>query len=436
MAPDLHTPKNTPFLAAHYGTQKAIIRRSKNYQESVESIKKTFKDLRSVGSDRISITAWFEEFKDTLQIPEELWPELVPRLMLIEIILSKSSGYSEGEPIYVSVKKGAGEPLTILANPADSVYSIKQTVERVEGIDPCDQTLVFGGTRLSDQLSLADCGIRSGSTLNLLSRAGSFSDTIDPTSALADIFPRGKKPVIYLFPPVCTSNILVQLSLAPAWSFLALHPPTKIVSETTKDSEVGEMAAWVVDAKPDGTLLDKGTSREVAYLFWEAQAERKLLSPAPSRPGSPNMNASTVAFDPSRPNINPHNAALLPFNNITAYLDDALLQLGLHTEARTSFITYWLPDMVEHKHIALRFVPQGEFEKAAPLSVLPKPDIVTRVFMLFRGVDETEIESWAPARAMASQDPSIWKTIVGVDLDRTLNTGLFRVLEWGGMEVK
>ena len=63
------------------------------------------------------------------------------------------------------------------------------------------------------------------------------------------------------------------------------------------------------------------------------------------------------------------------------------------------------------------------------------PDVVTRVFMLFRGVDESHLEVWSAARDLGNQNANMWREVVGVDVGRALDAGLFRVLEWGGMEV-
>ncbi|KAG8703999.1 hypothetical protein FRC08_002519 [Ceratobasidium sp. 394] len=145
---------------------------------------------------------------------------------------------------------------------------------------------------------------------------------------------------------------------------------------------------------------------------------------------------SPRAFDPSRPIITPANSVVLPLGKVTGYIDDVLMSLGLHTEARCSFITYWLPDLQRHSYLALCFLPQVEYEAAAPFSVTPTPDVTTRVFMLFRGVEEDELEAWADATAKANEDPSLWREIVGVDVEKARNSELFRVLEWGGMEVK
>jgi hypothetical protein len=175
----------------------------------------------------------------------------------------------------------------------------------------------------------------------------------------------------------------------------------------------------------------------------------------------------------------------MPISKIPKYLDDSLLELGLHTEARTSFITYvsschylflillchllswtsphvtdafralrliltdlmhlnryWLPDLLHHPNIALRFLPQSSYEKAAPLEVKPQPTLVVRVFMLWRGVSVKDLEHWTEASTRVSEmSCSEWREVVGVptnfNVDKHRNKdGGFTVLEWGGMEVK
>jgi hypothetical protein len=101
-------------------------------------------------------------------------------------------------------------------------------------------------------------------------------------------------------------------------------------------------------------------------------------------------------------------------------------------------VRYWLPDLLKHEYVALRFLPQVSYEKAAKMRVSPMPDVVTRVFMLFRGVAKEDSGLWnqAAARATAEDGATFWTQIVGIDAERASDRGLFRVLEWGGMEVK
>lgn len=57
-------------------------------------------------------------------------------------------------------------------------------------------------------------------------------------------------------------------------------------------------------------------------------------------PPSPRLPLAILAFDPAAPVVNASNSALLAMNEVPKYLDITLLQLGLHVEARTSFITF------------------------------------------------------------------------------------------------
>ena len=67
-------------------------------------------------------------------------------------------------------------------------------------------------------------------------------------------------------------------------------------------------------------------------------ANSSPVTPDSSRATTPVEDIET--FDPSRPSLSPGNSILLPIGKIPSYLDAALKALTLHTEARTSFITY------------------------------------------------------------------------------------------------
>lgn len=172
----------------------------------------------------------------------------------------------------VYINSGPGGRPKIQAYPGDSVFSIKRSIEDNYGIDTCYQNLYLGSTQLVDSRSLVDCGIKNGSALNLVTRSDPSPRSNLLVGGLEDFMNlKVDKPVIYLFPPASTSDIHVQLSLVPVWTFSALYPPVKVKSQGTNGADIGETVTWVVDATPDGTLFDKGTSREVTYLFWEAR---------------------------------------------------------------------------------------------------------------------------------------------------------------------
>lgn len=55
--------------------------------------------------------------------------------------------------------------------------------------------------------------------------------------------------------------------------------------------------------------------------------------------------------------------------------------------------------------------------------------------MIFRGIPEDQVAEWTSAQTRASTDVSWWRHVVGVDINKTCDPTLYRVLEWGGMEV-
>jgi len=156
---------------------------------------------------------------------------------------------------------------------------------------------------------------------------------------------------------------------------------------------------------------------------------------------------------------------MLHGSRVSGYLDRALTALDLHPEARKSFIKYanpyplrsivpnvtdhialsdWLPSLQRHQYIALRFVSQASYERSAPLLIVPAPDVVYRVFMIFKGIeldasDSTTYGAWAKAAARADENVQWWRKVVGLEgkVGGVMNDlSLFRVLEYGGMEAK
>ncbi|KAG2031489.1 ubiquitin family protein [Suillus americanus] len=233
----------------------------------------------------------------------------------------------------------------------------------------------------------------------------------------------GGKPVIYLYSP-SDVDISVKLSLSPEWSFSAIYP------FVTPKQEDGLHVEWNVRTHQDGNLTEKNSGLDVSYLFWEAKTNSDTF------PHSPASELQSVdVFSPTCSTLCDADSIVVSVDKVTAYLNKSLKALGLHTEARTSFITYWLPSILKHEYIALRFVPQPAYERAASLSISPQPDVVTRVFMLFRGICKEHLVDWSNAQMRVEKDVGWWADVVGVDLSSASDMALFRVLEWGGMEV-
>ncbi|KAI0750106.1 hypothetical protein C8Q80DRAFT_1314973, partial [Daedaleopsis nitida] len=273
----------------------------------------------------------------------------------------------------------------------------------------------YGGSRVHDLDTVGSLGIQNGDEV------------------WVSVVQLGGKPVIYLFPPQPVPEATVSVKLVPEWSFTHIYPLTDI-----KTIDNGHQClTWSLSADVGGTLVERGTNLELSYLFWEAASGSNIPSSPPLTPVDGSDDAfrrSSERFDPAYPFLEPHTptSVLLPFPELLSYLDTALKDLSLHTSARNDFITYWLPKLSKQPYVALRFLPQPVYERAAELLVNPKPDVVTRVFMLFRGVPEDEVRSWSEARERAGSVN--WPSVVGIT-EEAYDTSVFRVLDWGAMEV-
>ncbi|KAJ7050426.1 ubiquitin-domain-containing protein [Mycena amicta] len=316
--------------------------------------------------------------------------------------------------IRIRLLSGCGEEVEFLCSPTTTVRKLQTGFETRMGVEAGENRLVYEGRNLWADKTVGYYGMQDG-------------DTIDVIPEL-----KGGKPVIYLRSPV-ELDATVEVGLVPEWSFSALYPV--VTATNPKNPRLHQSALWSVKTATDGTMLDKQSGAHVSYLFWEALTNpiTNELSPPPS----PVLGSSEVFRPALARNAFKHAAYVaLTIEEVPLYLDACLVELGLDTEARTSFITYWLPSFLEHKHILLSFVPQSSYECSAPLTVTPTPDVVTRVFMIFRGLDEEERTSkfWEGKDERAVK---MWREVVGVPASGLqTDVSLFRVLEWGGMEVK
>ena len=99
----------------------------------------------------------------------------------------------------------------------------------------------------------------------------------------------------------------------------------------------------------------------------------------------------------------------------SAFLENALSQLGLTRREANEFIVYWLPQMQENPYNLIAFQSDA-YTQAARLAIDPAPDTLLRVFMAWKPLDAAVD---IPAQALAAPE----------------RTG-FTAVEWGGCQVK
>jgi len=72
--------------------------------------------------------------------------------------------------IQIWVKAINGKAIALAVEPKDTIASVKRKIQEKEGIPADEQRLIFSGTELEDERTIADCNIRKESILNLVQR--------------------------------------------------------------------------------------------------------------------------------------------------------------------------------------------------------------------------------------------------------------------------
>jgi hypothetical protein len=192
---------------------------------------------------------------------------------------------------------------------------------------------VFDGKPLEPRQTPSELNMRDG-------------DTIAVTPISTGVKIPHRKPVIYLFSPT-DIDATVSLTLNDEWSLSVIYPmvPIKVL-----ENGQGSQIQWHVRTHQDGSLTALDTSLDVSYLFWEAEyvfdcTVRPSISirPCVFNRTHPRIHISSPSssehFNPVSCDLYDSDSVLLSVDDVTTYLDSALRVLGLHTEARTSFIT-------------------------------------------------------------------------------------------------
>lgn len=153
------------------------------------------------------------------------------------------------------------------------------------------------------------------------------------------------KPIIYIYPE---QEQNVKVTLGSSDELLVSYPVYN--------------NGWNVLVKPDGTLIDNKTNRELYSLYYESE-------------NNVNFKIENEGFVISKDEIIP-------------FLEEKLEILGLNPREQEEFIIYWLPILQKNNYTYIRFATNEEINNNMSLQVEPSPDTMIRVLMVFKGLEE------------------------------------------------
>ena len=221
--------------------------------------------------------------------------------------------------------------------------------------------IVIIGIFVYDRISKDNCKNNTNSI------PSSGSSSYDPIDEMVDY-----KPIIYLYPE---EEIKLSVKLGKEDNITCSYPEYK--------------NGWNVIAKPDGTLVDIETGRNLYALYWEGIHSEEC-----------NLTEGFV----------------IKGNETIKFLEEKLSTLGLNEIEAEEFIVYWLPILQENEYNYIRFATLEEINNNMPLELSVEPDTLIRVLMQYKPLNE-------------------YIEVKEQELETPERNG-FVVVEWGGTEIK
>jgi len=139
----------------------------------------------------------------------------------------------------------------------------------------------------------------------------------------------------------------------------------------------------------------------------------------------------TSSVEPSS-YISPYNGFAMPTSEFIAHLSRILDQLGLSLQTRTHFISNNIQTFIAHQNIAYRFMSPARLTAAIDLAVSLENVAWTRLFLLFKGVSDEEMDSYAGSGEKEAAQFN-WKDTVGWT-EHCRDQGMVRIFETGIMD--
>ncbi|MGV3630636.1 MAG: hypothetical protein ACO1O6_05505 [Bacteroidota bacterium] len=200
-----------------------------------------------------------------------------------------------------------------------------------------------------------------------------------------------KKPVIYCY---SEKNLSFELALKPKGSLNFVYPP--MLPGNT----------WKLAIR-ESQLYDLSTDVAYPYLFWESCQLDVRYKTAPANEYKGDAASRTDVY----------RGDIVARDNLLAYLDTSLMEIGFTEREKTDFITFWVPQMQKYAYCLVQFQFDEECEQFAIYEISPAPDKVNRVYLLYSGFETYPYIKTVPKPL------------------RKMKRKGFYLVDWGGVEL-
>ncbi|QRV96096.1 ubiquitin family protein [Ceratobasidium sp. AG-Ba] len=417
---------------------------------TIKLIQKSILALGSLEPQNIIISTSFPDYGDVLaQVSEEIWPDIVGDVKTIEITLEEINGpgietaptnettsvtftprglkpevdrTSETNSRQFSVTtsgptstpalndpKGLSTdhtgPLSITLRTTSrdliplndlpesvTVRDVKNNIEARHGIPEVLQDISISGEKLDDDLELKRSAAIKGEPVDLV---------LHTRKSKIYVLAAYNSPT-YRYVPL--QNVKLQLSLNRKWEISAFQATCDVLSDHI------EHHSWTISLSDVSKLFDHDRESVLHWLQWDG-------SPS-TRPSSTDLQIShdhsalllhTVESYRSMLTLEFNNSVAVPFDHVENYIRGVFVSLKITRRELLSGLFLQLSSKA-CSYLAIRFLSQAEYRKAAKLSIPDQTNVqVIHVVLLYKSLDSERVPLWNEAPPHEDDSGAAWQ---------------------------
>lgn len=207
------------------------------------------------------------------------------------------------------------------------------------------------------------------------------------------------KPVIYLYPE------------KPTEVTVKFQTPVEFTTDIPKYADF-----WKVEAYPDGSLVNLKPELTDCPKIDSQKAGSEYALGACLKNTYPYLYWAGNIISKDYPVTD--RGWIVEKSNLNTFFDSKLTRIGLNSQEKNDFTSYWLPEMIskDAPYYRITFLQTNDLNEIFPMTVNPKPDTVFRLFLDYLPLTNK------PAIQPAPQ------------VLETLNRSGFTLVEWGGLK--
>ncbi|QRW10429.1 ubiquitin family protein [Ceratobasidium sp. AG-Ba] len=267
------------------------------------------------------------------------------------------------------------------------IKDVKRTIQSKHGVPVALQHLSIAGVDLDNDLRLKQVTIAKGTPMDL----GLYT----------------RKSAIYLLPtyerytdnrgcgshrPFPCKNLHLNLFVNRKWELSACNEQHDLSGDCVQSN------SWVVDVASEVTVLDHGSGCEVSWLRWDGSPSNQFPPPNMQPLDDYTAQLSHTAESYRLMFILKYNNSVaVPFKEVESYIRKVFESLNVN---RRELLSYFLAqlNLKPCSYLAIRFLSQNEYQKAAKLSIpsLPEAQII-HVVLLYKSLDPESVPLWNSA---------------------------------------